>query len=460
METFARKFAEYSLGITYEKLPPEVVNQSKKVVLDAIGCATGGYASQASNIVRSLIPELQGAAEATVIGDGLKTSCLFATLANGVMVRYLDYNDTYAAPGPILSGGHPSEIIIPVLAVGERQHSTGKEVIAAIVAGYELLARFADALTVRDSLEHRGWNMDLKGGFIVPPVVGKLLHLNAEQMENAIGIAGSHSMLLGILDAPKEEYTMTKNLRFPFTAHDGILAALLSQRGFTGPKRVIEGQWGFIDSVLHGEFDYEKASDFNGFKIMETVFKPFSSDMSTHGHLTATIHLVNQHNIMPEDVAQIRVWATTRDVEHTGQPAKRYPQNKETADHSSYYLTAIAIVDRQVGPDQYSPQKYQDPRVIELIDKMTFEADPELDRFPAAGISEITTKQGDVYKHRVEYPTGDPHNPMSDDELHRKFHSMAAKCMTEPQMQGIINTINRLDELEDIGELMAHLAFK
>ncbi|MFC1871749.1 MmgE/PrpD family protein [Chloroflexota bacterium] len=460
MTTIARKFAEYSLRIAYEDLPANVVHQVKRVLLDTLGCAIGGYNSQASTILRSLILELKGAAESTVIGDGLKTTCLYATLANGAMVRYLDFNDTYFASGPVLSGAHPSEIIPPVLAVGERQHSTGKEVIAAIVAGYELLARFADALTVRETLEHRGWNMDLKGGFVLPPVVGKLLNLDAGQMENASGIAGSHAILLGILDAPKEEYTMAKNLRFPLTAHDGILAALLSQKGFTGPVRAIEGQWGFVDSVLHGEFDFEKATDFEGFRIMETIVKSFTSDMTIQGHLTATLHLVKEHDIKPEDVARIRVWANARDVEHTGQPAKRYPRNKETADHSSYYLTAIAIMDRRVGPDQFSTQKYEDPRVIELIDKMIFEADPELDQFSAAGISEITTRQGNVYKHRVDYPRGDPHNPMTDDELEDKFRSMAGKYMAESQMQAIIEAIYNLEKLDNIGELLDKLVFQ
>lgn len=460
MTTLARKFAEYSLGLNYEHLPKEVVYQTKRVLLDTLGCAIGGFASEASKILRTLISELQGAAESTVIGGGIKTSCLYATLANGAMVRYLDYMDTYNVPGPILAGGHPCEIIPPVLAVAERQNSKGKEVIAAIVAGYELHARFAGGLTVNKALGSRGWNTDLRGGFIVPSVIGKLLRLNADQIENATGISGSHTILLGILDAPKEEYTMAKNLRFPLTAHDGILAALLSQKGFTGPTRVIEGQGGFVESVLNGEFDFKKATDFEGYRIMDTVFKPFPSDMSTHGHLTATIHLVTKYDIKPEDIDQIRVRATTRCVEHTGDSAKRYPKNKETADHSSYYLTAIAIVDRQVGPEQFSTQKYGDPKVNDLINKMTFDAEPELDQFTAAGISEITTKQGNRYKYRVDYPKGYPSNPMTDEELQNKFRSMASKAMTESQIQRIMEAVHDLENLGDIGKLMELTVFR
>lgn len=460
MKTIARKFADYVLGLTYGDLPAEVIHQTKRVVLDTMGCAIGGYASEASNILRKVIPDLEGPAESTIIGDGTKTSCLYATLVNGAMVRYLDYNDTYFSPGPVLAGAHSSDIIPSILAVGERQHSTGEEVIVAIVAGYELSARFTDGCTVNRSLEDRGWNTDLRAGLVVPPVVGKLLGLNADEIENAIGIAGSHTMLLGIVDAPKEEYTMTKNLRFPFGAHAGIMAALLAEKGFTGPKRVIEGQRGVVESVLQGEFDFEKATDFKGFKIMETAFKPFTADVTTHGHLSATLHLVKEHNIKPGDVSQIRVWATTRDVEHTGQAAKRYPKNKETADHSSYYLTAIAIVDRQVGPDQFAPQKFEDPQVRALIDKMTFEADPELDQFVAAGISEITTKQGTKYRCQVNYPKGNPRNPMADDELQEKFCSMACKFMDEVQIEEAIKAVHGLEQLGGVGDLMKLLTFK
>lgn len=460
MKTIGRQFADYSLGLDYRDLPQEVVRHAKRVLLDTLGCAIGGYASQASTILRGLMPELKGPKESTIIGDGTKTSCLYATLANGAMVRFLDYNDTYFSPGPVLAGAHSSDIIPSILAVAEWQGATGEQVIAAIVAGYELTARFTDGCTIGKTLEQRGWNTDLRAGLIVPPVVGKLLGLNAEQIENAIGIAGSHSMLLGILDASKEEYTMTKNLRFPFGAHAGIMAAMLAHRGFTGPVRVVEGQRGVVESVLSGEFDFGKATDFRGFKIMETAFKPFTSDVTTHGHLAATLHLVKEHSIRPEDVARIRVWATSRDVEHTGQPAKRYPKNKETADHSSYYLTAIAIVDGRIGPDQFSPEKFEDPRVRTLIDKMTFQVDPDLDRFVAAGISEITTRQGATYRHRFDYPKGFPQNPMTDAEIEDKFRSMARKLMDEAQTDKLMKAIYRLEQLDDIVRLMRLLKFK
>jgi len=166
-----------------------------------------------------------------------------------------------------------------------------------------------------------------------------------------------------------------------------------------------------------------------------------------------------EHNIRPEDVSQIRVWAGTRDVEHTGDEAKRYPRNKESADHSSYYCTARIVLDRTLGPAQFTPEKLLDPRIRELSDKIIFQADPKFDREGVGGMSEIITKQGASYKCRVEYPKGHPHNPMTDEELEEKFRAMASEYMPETQVWRIIESIDQLEKIEDIGSLMRIMVF-
>ena len=166
------------------------------------------------------------------------------------------------------------------------------------------------------------------------------------------------------------------------------------------------------------------------------------------------------HDIKPEDVVQLRIWAGTRSVQHTGDPIKRYPKNKETADHSAYYVTAVAIKEQALGPDQYSPQKYNDPVIKELIGKINLEIDTSLDKFGRAGITEITTKQGATYRCRIDYPKGHPNNPMTDDEISDKFHTLASKFMDEEQIKQIIDTIYSLDKLDDIGRLMDLLVFR
>jgi 2-methylcitrate dehydratase len=459
--TIARKIADYTLGLNYDRLPPDVVHAAKRSLLDTIGCAIGGYASDASRIYQSLVSELGKSTDSTIIGSGIKTDCLNATLANGIMVRYLDYMDQISIPvGQWYVYTHPSEVIPSILAISERQRLSGKDILTAIVLGYELLARFSEASSIVP-MSKKGWNSDTTGAYIVPAVAGKLLGLDASAIENAIGISGCHGMILGILDTASEEFSMTKNLRFPFTARDGVLAALLAKKGFTGPKAIFEGEDGFIHSVMDGDFNTEPLTDYEGqFRILNTEFKAWPACGTIQGHLNATLNLIKEHNILPEDISRIRIQAGTRSVLHTGDPSRRYPKNKETADHSSHYVTAIAIIDGELSPAQYSPEKYTDPRVMQLIDKVSMEINTDLDGFCRAGITEITTKQNARYTCRVDYPKGHPMNPMTDEELKNKFRTLTGKFMDETQTQALIDTIFKLEKIEDISQFINQLVFK
>ncbi len=457
--TIAGKISNYALELNYGDLSPEVLHAADRALLDTIGCAIGGCHAEASRISQSLVQELGGAAESTIIGSGIRTNCLNATLANGIMVRYLDYMDQFSIPAGSWYGYiHPTEVIPSILAVAERQHPSGAQVLAAIVLGYELSARFCEATTVIAPMSKKGWNSETLGAYIVPNVAGKLLGLDARQIENAIGISGCHGMILGILDTAAEEFSMTKNLRFPFTARDGVLAALLAKKGFTGPTTVLEGNDGFIHSVMDGDVDVEKLTNFGGqFRIINTEFKAWAACGTMQGHLNATLNLIKEHNIKPEDVAQIRIQAGTRSIEHTGDPAKRYPKNKETADHSAYYVTAITILERELGPKQYSPEKYADPRVKRLTDKVTLEINPELNRLGRAGITEITTQGGAKYTCRVDYPKGHPRNPMTDEELCNKFRSLTVDIIGESRAEQAIGLFFKLEQLEEISQMMGLL---
>lgn len=458
----ARELAKHARGLKFEDLPPDVIHQTKRLMLDTLGCAIGGYSSEGSRIIQEVITESGHPGEATVFGSGLRTSCLNATLANGAMVRYLDYNDTaFILQGDTYrTGYHPSEVIPPILALSERQHLSGKGVITAINLGYDLSLAFLEGV-MGAGLEKKGWNGDTRGAYIMPLVAGHILGLTEEQMESAVGIAGSCHAVFGILDTPAEEYTMTKNIRFPTMAHAGIMAAMLAQKGFTGPTTMIEGHDGFVEVIMDNEYDLDKLLGFKGkFAIRETCIKSIIADFSSHGHLTATLTLARENDIRPEDVAEIRITTSKRCAEHTGDPVKRYPKNKETADHSSYYLTAIAIIERQIGPEQFTPEKYNDPRLLELIDKVILEGDPSLDKARPAGISEIITKGGKKYSLRVDYPRGHARNPMTDHEIVDKFREMASNYMSDEQMKKLRDTVFEMDKLDDIGKLNGLMVFR
>jgi len=194
--------------------------------------------------------------------------------------------------------------------------------------------------------------------------------------------------------------------------------------------------------------------------ILQACIKSIVADFSTHGHLTATLELTRRHAIKSEAVAAVNITTSARCAQHTGDPVKKYPRNKETADHSSYYLTAIAILEGEIGPNQFRPEKYNDPRVRELIDKVSLKGDPSLDKARPAGISEIITQDGQRYRLRVEYPRGHARNPMTDEEVAAKFEKMAAKHMAADDMRRLTEAVFELDTLEDIGKLMTLTRFK
>ncbi|MEM3484316.1 MAG: MmgE/PrpD family protein [Candidatus Bathyarchaeia archaeon] len=461
MSSVTERLAEYVIGFTFSEVPEEVVKQAKKVVLDTIGCAIGAYESKARRILEDYTLELGAKGESTLIGSGFRTSCELASLVNGAAVRYLDFNDTayIVKDGIYRTGYHPSEIIPPILAVAESTHRSGEEVLACIILGYNLSISFLEAVT-GEGLEKSGWNGDLRGAYIVPLVVGKLLGLSKTELINAVGISASCQAVLGILDSPGEEYTMTKNVRFPFMACRGIKAARLAKKGFTGPVTIFEGKNGFLETIMRGQYDLERVVPEKGrFAIMETCLKSIIADYSSHGHLWATLELVKEHDLKPEEIKEVKIVTSKRCAEHTGDPVKKYPRNKETADHSSYFLTAVAIADREIGPDQFKEEKFTDPKILALIDKVTIVGDSSLDRVRPAGVSEIITHDGRRFAKRVDYPRGHAKNPMSDEEVIAKFKSMARRWMKEEEMEKLIGTIYELENLKDIRELMELTVF-
>ncbi len=457
----AVQIAQMAIEATYDEIPPEVVHQTKRVLLDTLGCAIGGYPSDASKIIQEVVADCGHPGEATVFGSGIKSSLGMVALANGAMVRFLDYNDTaFILEGETYrTGYHPSEVIPAILALAEKEGLSGREVIVAINLGYDLSLAFLKGVTGA-GMEKRGWNGDTRGAYIMPVVLGRMMRLSPGQIQNAIGIAGSCHAVLGILDTAAEEYTNTKNIRFPTMAEAAFLALALARKGFTGPARMIEGEGGFVDAIMGGSYDLQPLLDYKGsWTIRETCLKSIIADFSAHGHLTATLTLAREHNIHPEDVASIRITTSKRCADHTGDPVKKYPRNKETADHSSFWLTAIAILERAIGPDQFKPEKYTDPRAMDLIEKITLVGDPSLDKERPAGISEITLKDGRVLKKRVDHPRGHARNPMTDEEVESKFRSMASRVMPRAQMDRLIETIWRLDELNHVRDISSLMVF-
>jgi 2-methylcitrate dehydratase len=459
MVSVSRQLARWALGLRFQDLPAEVRHEAKRALVDTVGCALGGFGCDAHRIAERTLRELGGHAEATVIGTGERTSLLNAAVLNGIMVRYLDYNDVYVVPvGRMVAGGHLSEVIPGALAVAERTHASGAELLASIVAGYELSARMLHAC--RDiPFANRGWNTDSRGAVVMPIIAGRLLGLTEEQITHAVGISTSTGMILGILDTDDEPNTLAKNFRFPSATHRALMSVFLAKNGFTGPERVLEGQRGFVEAVFQGDYRLDVLTADQEFHMPANRYKPFAAESTAHGHLSSTLHLVKEHDLKPRDIESVVVRAGTRGIAHTGDAAKRHPRDKETADHSSWYLTAVAIMDREVSPRQYSPGRYADPQVEALMQRVSLEALEEFDRTPMAGETEIRTRDGRTLKHRVLHPKGTAQNAMTDEELSAKFVDMAQVHFSAAHIQRLLEMLWSFDGEKDAAALLPLLAF-
>jgi 2-methylcitrate dehydratase len=283
-----------------------------------------------------------------------------------------------------------------------------------------------------------------------------MLHLNQEQYANAIGISGCHNVTLGAVTAG--HLTMMKNTVDPMATQSGVFAALLAQRGYVGPEAIFEGKEGLF-AELGVRWDQERlvAGLGSDFKILQCSMKPYPSEALTHSPITATLELVNDHDLQPDDIELVLVQTIARAADILSDPSKYRITSKETADHSLPYCLAAAIADREVTPRQFNPDKLADPRILSLVPKIKARANEEFERlFPSTQSCEveIRTRTGQVYSCRVDYPKGDPRHPLTDQELMHKFSSLADGVLTRERQQLGVRMINHLESVRDIGELM------
>lgn len=451
--TIAHQLARYALAIRYEDLPTDVIHQAKRCLLDTLGCALGALDAPGYKILHDFLEAQGGTEEATVFGSGMRTSASNVALINSFLVRFLDFND-------LGGGGHNSDALPSLLALAEREGSSGEDLLLAIVISYELGARFRESVTQltgpdgvrRISLEERGWTSDIRAGVTQSPALGRLLGMTEEQIANAIGISATHALPLGILDGHREEATMAKNLRFGWAAHDAMLGCFLAQRGFTGPVEVVESPVGMKGAIFRDDIDLPQLTDFSDWKIRDVRFKTLAANVTSHAHLQATINIVTREDLKPEDIERIRIRTSVRDLRHTTSPPKRYPRNAESADHSSHYGTAIAIIERDFGPSAIDPSKFTDPLVLDLIDRTIVEGDPDLGFFQ--GESHIITRDGREFRERVDPAPGMGAEGSSDDELERKFRGLAEGRISSGKVEQLVRSCWELDELRSVQPLI------
>jgi 2-methylcitrate dehydratase len=429
-KSIARRIAEFAVNLKYEDLPERVIHEVQRYLYDSIGCAYGASHTKDVNIIRDIYLEMGGEGEATLLGFGDKMPAVNATLVNSLMIRALDFNDIYWKEDP----SHPSDIIPAALSIGEKVNASMKDVITAIVLAYEFEQRLCEFAV--PGVRERKWHHATLTQFVSPIVAGKVLGLTVDQMVNAIGINGCHNHTIGCPTAGK--LTMMKNTVDPMATQTGVFAALMAQRGYSGTEAVFEGKEGFMD-VFGPDWNLDKLLGGLGdsFKILECSMKAFPTEALTHTHITCALKAVMENNISYDQIQEVRVTTIARACDILFDPHKYRPDSRETADHSLPYCLAAALVDHKVTTQSFSDEKLKDPRIWEVIDKIKGEASEEFEKmFPAKQPSRVVvrTTDGREFSEYLEYPKGDPREPMSMEDLENKFNALSAKLLS-PEAQ-------------------------
>ena len=467
-KSISRQIAEFAVSLKFADLPDEVVNEVKRYMYDSIGCAYGGYHTKDLNIIRDIYIDIGGKGDATVLGFGDKLPAVNATLINSLMVRALDFNDIYWKDDP----SHPSDIIPAAWAVGELVNANMKDVIVAIVLAYEFEQRLC--LFAKPGVRERKWHHATLTQFVSPIVAGKLLGLTVDEMVHAIGISGCHNHTIGCPTAGK--LTMMKNTVDPMAVQSGVFAALMAQKGFSGTEKVFEGKEGFMDAFIgwNAKDESLKPTDMEGrdgvsswswdidalvgglgdsYKIMECGMKAFPTEALTHTHLSCVLNAMIGNNLEYSDIKEVKVTCFAQAYDILFDPTKYRPESRETADHSLPYCMAVAMVDKKITTDSFSDEKLNDPRIYEVIDKIIGEPSQEFEKmFPAKQPSRVvvTTNDGRMFEEYLEYPKGDPREPMTMDDLENKFNSLAGDKFDASAKKQLKETIFNCEEMNAV----------
>ena len=442
----SRALARFVAELDFAHLPDNVVNYAKLCVLDLLASAVPGSNTEPVNMMFDVVAGPGGREEATIIARGTKAPCLAAALVNGAMAHAVEMDDVHR--GAII---HPAAPIIPAaLAVAEREGADGKTLLTAVVAGYDVAIRLGECV---GRTHYQFWHTTgTCGTFGAAAAASKILGLDEERTLDALGNAGDQAS--GLWQFLKDG-AMSKVLHTGKAAFDGVLAALLAQKGFTGAKEIIEGEAGFCRATSR-DYDLSKLTDGLGerFKIAEVSLKPYASCRFTHAPIDAILALRAKHDLDLDRVKRIEVETHSQAVRIAGNPEPKTPYE---AKFSIHYCLAVALLRGKVGLREFTPELLADERVRRLMRCVEVSVDPEIDaQFPVKWPARVRVAldDGTTYEELVEYPLGDPENPMSFEGVKAKFLDLAKGIMSEEDVEAVAALVGRLEKLSDITELM------
>ena len=447
METgITGKLAAHVSKLRYEDIPDDVIEKAKDCILDQVGVELIGSTLEWNKIAYRYVMDMGGRPESTIVNYGTKAPTLDAAFVNATFGQGCELDDVGFG-----AGGHLSAATVPVgLAISEKERVDGKALLSAVVAGCDVMYRLL--LAVRPSSGKRGFHSHGIGGpFGAMIVAARLLRLSDEQMLHAFGIAGSHS-------SGTMEYDQTggevKRVHAGIAARGGIQAAMLARLGLTGPPTIIEGKRGFL-RVFADQCDVDVITKNLGteFGIMRMWFKMFPCVATVQGVIDTLAKIIDEHKIRADDVEEIQVGLSETSLSHGG--AIYEPHDVASAQFSLAFSLALRLLKHDNDLSLYMDSKlWTDPKVLALAKKVKSYADPKAKGDQNYNTTmEVKLAGGKSIKAFQQYPPGSPLNPVSPDELRKKFRKLAGVVLPASQIDRVIERVDRLESSDDASEL-------
>lgn len=445
-----QELAKHCSRIKFRRLPEEVVDRVKYFFLDFIGVASRGSQEESSKSVYRFIREMDcRRRDGVIIGTSERAPFTYSALANGVSSHAIEMDDVNNE-----ASLHPGVVIFPAaLATAEMIGATGRQLIEAVVVGYEVMIRLGKGLGAENSYRRGFHPTGTCGSFGSSAAASKLQRLGERGLLNALGIAGSQAS--GSMEYLAQG-AWTKRFHAGWAAHSGMVAAQLAKEGFRGPASIIEGRDGFLHAYSNGAEPSKVLEGIgSGFEILRTSVKPHGCCRYMQPPIDAILKIVKENDLYPEGIERVRVGILRAGAHLIAEPLeeKYRPRSIVDAQFSMPFGAAVAVLYRKAGLEEFHLSKIRSEEVKRMMKRVECIVEPDLEktfpkRWPAT--AEILTKDGKKYFTRVEYCKGDPENPLSWDELIEKFNDLSHPFWTRNRRSKIIETVKNLEEIQDL----------
>ena len=448
MET-TKRIAEFIVHTKLDEIPSEAREIAKRAVLDLLGVALAGSRDPLAKIMVAFVKDGGGQPRASVWGRRLKTSSPLAALANGAFGHALDYDDINRS-----MRGHPTVPVLPAtLAVAEEIKASGEKALEAFLVGFEVETKLGAG--INPHLFENGWHPTaVLGSMGAAAASAKLLKLPVEKICMALGIAAS------LASGLRQNFgTMTKPLHAGHAAQNGVVAAQLARRGYTADSAIVEGKLGFAHAFAGPEkYDLAKITSDLGkrFDIVSpgVGIKRYPSCARTHPAIDAMLDMVTKNDILPEQVRSISCagsYTTPTMLIHSR------PQTALEGKFSIEFCTALALLERKVELPHFKDRKVQDPKIQEMIKKVTFSIRPDLNTLENSGNPSTTVKilmkDGREFTKTVDEARGTPGNPLTAEEIRGKYRQCVKGIQSKKEMEKTIEIVETLETLKNISTL-------